>query len=153
MVDNGDSPMMASISSSLGTLRQIAMTSPEAAHRVVHDLEQIYQHYTAQVHPLPPPPRHATFIAPQQFPSFRPVTSTHSTVYKSTRAWREIVSVLGPNVRITDVRKTADVLSRSQRVPLTLAVRHHAGQLMDWFESNWEILSPGLRKCQPPRAV
>jgi hypothetical protein len=128
---------LASIRGALDALRVIAGTSPDTAERIKHDLEFLYRKFTARLHRAEP------ISSPELF------GRKEVLCYRSTRAWRELVKLMGPNFRITEARKAADALSRSTGVSLSATVRNHANQLMGWFEMNWDVLSRGFPPSLP----
>jgi hypothetical protein len=141
-MDIPDSPHLLSIRASLDSLRKIAMTSPDMSRRITRDLETLFQRYTSQLQQLSSPPHESNTSALSPSGNFD--DRKDFTKYKNTRVWRELSSRMGKQLRIPDVRKVADSLSRARNVELTPEVRNHADSLIGWFEQHWEAIAPGL---------
>jgi ERCC4-related helicase len=136
------SPELAlpTVQASLESIRKIALTSPEKVNDIQRDLESLYQRYLAQAQA-----HTSASLSPLHSSNSLEFERRESIKYKNTRAWRELSVMMGASLRITEVRKAADTLSRSRLVPLSPEVRNHADKLMAWFEQNWDALAPGMR--------
>jgi len=121
----------ASIMSSLETLRQIALMSPDQGQHLTQELEKICNRYRQNSSGT------ATLIR-----SDSPERKETRVKYKNTRPWKEFERILGPGARLSEVRRIADTLSRNSLIPLSSDVRNHRDQLMFWFDMNWDVLSP-----------
>jgi hypothetical protein len=141
---DGRESELASIVSSLETLRQIALKSPDHAQRLTHELQRLCDRYQS------PARKGARFGSAEHGSEERREAAGK---YKSTRAWRELQKILGPTIRIPDARRVADVLSKNSLIPLSPEVRNHCDRLMNWFEANWEALAPGLVSLTSVRNV
>jgi hypothetical protein len=137
----GESDALQSIATSLDALRRIAGVSPDTAQRITRDLQRLYDCYSTQLSQGRGPRARVG-----RFPHapFDPTERREPCKYKNTRAWRELVQIMGQNLRITGARKAADLLSRNMGVLLSAEVRNHADLLMGWFDLNWAVLSVGL---------
>ena len=127
------SEQSSSLPEILSEIKKYASENPNYVNTIITELHSIVNKYDPDIK------TGKKEALPLVDPSFKP---------KVKQIKENIFQKIGYKIKIPDLRFEAIQISHKVGIPLPNATRKNNEALMQWFESNWEVLEPNLSQIK-----